>query len=122
MKSHNLALLALGALAAGPLACAQNATIVNARIAVGDGPVIENGSIVVQNGHIVSVQPGRPAQMMGTVIDATGMTALPGFIDGHKHITSGPLEKQQMADLIENGFTQVYSLEGGYTAWSESDD
>ena len=24
--------------------------------------------------------------------------------------------------LIENGFTQVYSLEGGYTAWSESDD
>jgi thiosulfate sulfurtransferase len=24
--------------------------------------------------------------------------------------------------LTENGFTQVYSLEGGYTAWSESDD
>lgn len=26
------------------------------------------------------------------------------------------------AFLIENGFTQVYSLEGGYAAWSESDD
>lgn len=111
MKSHNLTLLALGALAAGPLTFAQDATIINTRIAVGDGPVIENGSIVVQKGHIVSVQPGRPAQMVGTVIDATGMTALPGFVDGHKHITSGPLEKQQMADLIENGFTTV--LNGG---------
>jgi imidazolonepropionase-like amidohydrolase len=111
MRSHNLALLALGALAAGSLACAQDATIVNARIAVGDGPVIEHGSIVVQNGHIVSVQPGRPAQMVGTVIDATGMTALPGFVDGHKHITSGPLEKQQMGALIESGFTTV--LNGG---------
>lgn len=111
MKTHHLTLLAVGVLAAGPLAFAQDATIVNARIAVGDGPVIENGSIVVQNGHIVSVQPGRPAQMVGTVIDATGMTALPGFVDGHKHITSGPLEKEQMADLIGNGFTTV--LNGG---------
>lgn len=25
------------------------------------------------------------------------------------------------AFLTENGFTQVYSLDGGYTAWSESD-
>jgi thiosulfate sulfurtransferase len=26
------------------------------------------------------------------------------------------------AFLIEKGFTQVYSLEGGYTAWSDSDE
>ena len=26
------------------------------------------------------------------------------------------------AFLTENGFSQVYSLEGGYTAWSESDE
>ena len=37
MKSHHLTLLACGALTAGPLAFAQDATIVNARIAVGDG-------------------------------------------------------------------------------------
>jgi Amidohydrolase family len=37
------------------------------------------------------------------------MTAVAGFIDGHKHINTGPLEKEQMADLIENGFTTVLS-------------
>ena len=106
MKLHHLTLLTLGALTAGSLAFAQDATIVNARIAVGDGPVIEHGSIVVENGHIVSVQPGRPGRLVGTVIDGTGMTALPGFVDGHKHITSGPLEKQQMADLMRHNTAQ----------------
>jgi imidazolonepropionase-like amidohydrolase len=91
------------------LASAQTATIVGARIAVGDGPVIENGSIVVRDGKIVSVAPGRETKAIGTVIDAKGMTAVPGFIDAHKHINTGPLEKEQMADLIENGFTTVLS-------------
>jgi imidazolonepropionase-like amidohydrolase len=109
MKHHLLALFASAALAVAAPALAQDATIVNARIVVGDGPVIENGSIVVQGGKIVSVAPGAPAQRVGTVIDAKGMTATPGFIDAHKHINTGPLEKEQMADLIENGFTTVLS-------------
>jgi imidazolonepropionase-like amidohydrolase len=91
------------------MASAQTATILNARIAVGDGPVIENGSIVVRDGKIISVAPGREANPVGTVIDAKGMTAVAGFIDAHKHINTGPLEKEQMADLIENGFTTVLS-------------
>lgn len=109
MKHHLLALFASAALAVAAPALAQDATIINARIVVGDGPVIENGSIVVQGGKIVSVAPGAPAQRVGTVIDAKGMTATPGFIDAHKHINTGPLEKEQMADLIENGFTTVLS-------------
>src|ERR1051326_8827665 len=95
-------------------ASAQDATIINARIVVGDGPVIDNGSIVVRNGKIVSVAAGAPSQWVGTVIDARGMTATPGFVDGHKHIASNPMEKEQMADLIENGFTTV--LCGGGSA------
>jgi imidazolonepropionase-like amidohydrolase len=91
------------------LASAQTVTIVDARIAVGDGPVIEQGSIVVRDGKIVSVTPGREAQPAGTVIEAKGMTAVAGFIDAHKHINTGPLEREQMADLIENGFTTVLS-------------
>ena len=74
---------------------------------MGDGPVIENGSIIVRGGKIVSVAAGAPAQRVGTVIDAKGMTATPGFLDGHKHISAGPMEKDQMADLIEHGFTTV---------------
>lgn len=109
MKRPQVVLFASVALAAGHASWGQDATIVNARIAVGDGPVIQNGYIVVQNGRIVTVGPGRPTQVVGGVINASGMTAIPGLIDGHKHINTGPYEKEQMGDLIENGFTTVLS-------------
>jgi len=109
MKRFKLVLLAGIALAMAQAGWAQDATIVGVHIAIGDGPVIQNGHIVVQNGRIVAVGPGRPTQVLGTVIDGSGMTALPGLVDGHKHINSGRLEKEQMADLIENGFTTVLS-------------
>lgn len=96
-------------LAAAQAGWAQDATIVGVRIAIGDGPVIQNGHIVVQNGRIVAVGPGSPTRISGTVIDGNGMTAVPGLIDGHKHINTGRYEKEQMADLIENGFTTVLS-------------
>jgi imidazolonepropionase-like amidohydrolase len=109
MQRRNVALIVASSLLSFKMASAQTATILNARIAVGDGPVIENGSIVVRDGKIISVAPGREANPVGTVIDAKGMTAVAGFIDAHKHINTGPLEKEQMADLIENGFTTVLS-------------
>lgn len=102
--------LSLGLGCAGGVA-AQNAVIANARVVVGTGQVIEKGSIVVRDGRIVSVGAGAaPASARGLpVIDGTGMTATPGFIDAHKHINSGPNEKADMADLIEAGFTTVLS-------------
>jgi len=109
MQRRNVALIVASSLLSFKMASAQTATILNARIAIGDGPVIENGSIVVRDGKIISVAPGREANPVGTVIDAKGMTAVAGFIDAHKHINTGPLEKEQMADLIENGFTTVLS-------------
>ena len=96
-----------------PVAQAQDATVINARIVVGDGPVIADGYIAIQGGKIVTVSPGRPSQIAGTLVDGTGMTALPGFIDGHKHLDTSPLgEKEQMEDLIDNGFTTVLSALG----------
>lgn len=108
-----LTLLVACAHSAVQMARAQDATLFNARIVVGDGPVIPNGYITVQGGKIVTVAPGRPPQISGTPIDAAGMTALPGFIDGHKHLNTSPQgEKEQMQDLIENGFTTVLSALG----------
>ncbi len=109
MKRFQKAILVGVALAATPVGWAQDATIVDVRIAIGDGPVIQNGHIVVQNGRIVAVGPGLPTQVSGTVIDGRGMTAVPGLVDGHKHINTGRYEKEQMGDLIENGFTTVLS-------------
>jgi imidazolonepropionase-like amidohydrolase len=90
---------------------AQDATITNARIIGPNGSVIERGTIVVRGGKIVSVSAGEPAARAGATIDAKGMTAMPGFIDAHKHINTGPMEKEQMQSLLEAGYTTV--LAGG---------
>jgi imidazolonepropionase-like amidohydrolase len=115
--AHVFVCLTLGALAS---LSAQDLTITNARIVVGNGvgnvgngagsdAVIENGSILVRAGKIFSVTPGMPSAPSGRSIDAKGMTAMPGFIDGHRHINSGPNEKEQMQALPEAGYTTVLS-------------
>jgi imidazolonepropionase-like amidohydrolase len=107
VKRHSvLAGLALSALCS---VSAQDVTISNARIIVANGAVIERGSIVVRGGKIASVAPGAPSAPSGRTIDAKGMTALPGFIDAHKHINTGPDEKAQMQALLEAGYTTILS-------------
>jgi len=91
---------------------AQDLTITNARIIAANGTVIDRGSIVVRAGSIVSVGPGGPtgpALQGGTSIDARGMTAMPGFIDAHRHVNTGPNEAQQMQALLEAGYTTILS-------------
>ncbi len=88
---------------------AQDLTITNARIIGPNAMVIENGSIVVRAGKIASVTAGAPPATNGRVIDAKGMTAMPGFIDAHKHINTGPDEKAQMQSLLEAGYTTILS-------------
>ena len=88
---------------------AQDLTITNARIIASGGEVIDNGSIVVRAGRIVSVAPGAPATLTGTVVDAGGMTAMPGFIDAHRHFNTGPNEKEEMQAFLEAGYTTLLS-------------
>jgi len=101
-----LAFVMLGALA--PLS-AQDLTIANARIIGPNATVIERGSIVVRGGKIVSVAAGAPSSTSGKVIDAKGMSAMPGFIDAHRHINTGPSEKAQMQAQLEAGYTTILS-------------
>lgn len=109
MKRLTSALLAAGlAFAAAPLA-AQDLTITNAHIVVGNGQVIERGSIVVRGGKIESVAAGAPARTAGQVIDAKGMSAMAGFIDAHRHVNTGPEEKAQMQRQLEAGYTTILS-------------
>jgi imidazolonepropionase-like amidohydrolase len=90
-------------------ALAQDVAITNARIIVGSGQVIDSGTIVVRGGKIVSVSAGATNTQGLRVIDAKGMSAMPGFIDGHKHINTGPNEKAQMQSLLEAGYTTILS-------------
>jgi imidazolonepropionase-like amidohydrolase len=99
------ALLSAGA----ALLSAQDLVITNARIIVGSGAVINSGSIVVRGGKIVTVS-AAPASAAGVkTIDARGMSVMPGFIDGHRHINTGPNEKVEMQQLLEAGYTTILS-------------
>jgi len=88
---------------------AQDAAITNARIVVGNGTVIERGTIVVRRGQIQSVAAGQGDVAGLRTIDAKGMTAMPGLIDAHRHINTGPDEKAQMQALLEAGYTTILS-------------
>jgi imidazolonepropionase-like amidohydrolase len=90
-------------------AVAQDLTITNVRIIGPDATVVERGSIVVKGGKIVSAAAGRPAGASGKTIDAKGMTAMPGFIDAHRHFNTGPNEKAQMQAQLEAGYTTLLS-------------
>jgi imidazolonepropionase-like amidohydrolase len=105
--AHALA-CCLAALGAAPLA-AQDLTITNAHIVVGNGQVIDRGSIVIRGGKIESVAAGAPARTAGQVIDAKGMSAMAGFIDAHRHVNTGPEEKAQMQRQLEAGYTTILS-------------
>jgi imidazolonepropionase-like amidohydrolase len=110
MKAVLRAACLVGALLIAPgVSAAQDVAITNARIIVGSGQVINSGTIIVRGGKIVSVAAGAaPAQGL-RVVDAKGMSAMPGFIDGHKHVNN--YNAEQMKSLIEAGYTTV--LAGG---------
>jgi imidazolonepropionase-like amidohydrolase len=88
---------------------AQDVAITNARVIVGNGTVIPSGTVIVRGGKIVSVTAGAAATQGLKTIDAKGMSAMPGFIDAHRHINTGPNEKAQMQALLEAGYTTVLS-------------
>jgi imidazolonepropionase-like amidohydrolase len=98
---------------AAVLACAglgaQDLTITNARIIGPNATVIERGHIVVRGGKIAAVAAGAPRATAGRVMDAKGMSAMPGFIDAHRHVNTGPNEKAQMQALLEAGYTTILS-------------
>jgi imidazolonepropionase-like amidohydrolase len=109
VMGRNATILACLTLGAPALLPAQDLTITNARIIGANGTVIERGSIVVRAGKIVTVAAGGPAAPGGRTIDAKGMTAMPGFIDAHRHINTGPNEKAQMQAQLEAGYTTILS-------------
>ena len=108
IQAARIAITVLVALCARS-AAAQDVAITNARVIVGSGQVINSGTIVVRGGKIVSVAAG-PTNTQGLrVIDAKGMSAVPGYIDAHKHVNTGPNEAKEMQALLEAGYTTILS-------------
>jgi len=79
--------------------------IVNARVVTVSGGVIENGTVVIQNGKITAVGANAAAPSGAERIDATGLSVYPGMIDAATNL--GLTEVGQGAnatvDLVEVG-------------------
>src|SRR3954468_10665041 len=75
-------------------------------------PAAGGDTILADNGRIVSVGTASPASVESAdvVIDAGGMTAIPGLIDSHVHVTFGDYTPRQRAV----GYLESY-LHGGVT-------
>jgi imidazolonepropionase-like amidohydrolase len=94
-------------------AAAQNLVIQHARIIVGNGTVIDQGSILIRDGKIVSVMPGDANAAGATTIDAAGMSAVPGFIDAHRHIMPPRNGEEWLKTKAAANMQQF--LDAGYT-------
>jgi imidazolonepropionase-like amidohydrolase/ABC-type multidrug transport system permease subunit len=71
------------------LARSDTFLIRGARIFLGDGNVIENGSVLVRGGKIAEVYEGEgpdPKTLNAETVEAAGKTILPGLIDVHVHL------------------------------------
>jgi imidazolonepropionase-like amidohydrolase len=94
---------------------AQDLVITNARI-LDVGTDIVRGTIVIDDGRIVSVAAGAAAAGGRPTLDAGGRTVLPGYIDAHRHIINGDADRwfreqsvQRMQEFLDAGFTTLMS-------------
>ncbi|MFM9960633.1 MAG: amidohydrolase family protein, partial [Planctomycetaceae bacterium] len=81
-------LIALLTLPRGISAFAEPLVFRGARIHPVAGPVIENGTLVVNAGRIVDVGPSDKvtAPAGAKVLDVTGKVIIPGLVDSHSHL------------------------------------
>jgi imidazolonepropionase-like amidohydrolase len=103
-----LSVLVSSFLGARPL-LAQDLVVTNVRVVVGNGTVVNQGTVVIHGGRIAGVTAGAAASSGGQTIDGRGLTAMPGFIDAHRHVNTGPNEKEQMQQLLDAGYTTILS-------------
>jgi imidazolonepropionase-like amidohydrolase len=79
ISSCGFTAIALFAASASP-ALAQDVTITNAKLVIGDGSApVDGGTVVVKGGNIVYAGPASGAPAGGTVVDANGAWVTPGI-------------------------------------------
>jgi len=80
------ALLILFGLFISSFVYAETIAITNAKIYTMSGPVIEKGTVIIQDGKIQEVGAQVAVPQGARVIDGTGKVVLPGFIDANCHV------------------------------------
>src|SRR5690606_18534932 len=116
------ALLGASVLALAARAGAAELVIRNARLFDATGAAARDGvTITVRDGVIVAIGDPVAVGDDATVIDASGMTVLPGLIDAHVHLAAAPggairgdspaelnaLNQQHLRAYLANGVTTI---------------
>ena len=90
---------------------AQEIAIRGARILTMEGPPIQAGTILIRDGKIVALGPNLRVPSGARVVEAEGLTAMPGIIDAEGvapgHAIRG-LEGPMRAELIAGDFFDPY--------------
>lgn len=90
--------------------------IVGARIIDGTGAEpIEDGALVIRDERIEAVGGSGEVAIPedARVVDAAGMTAMPGLIDAHMHVGFGFGAVRRLQDCLARGTTTVANVTGG---------
>ena len=107
----------------------RTALIRDARLFLGDGTVIDQGSVLIKDGKIVEIYTG-PApdakSLRADSIEAAGKTLLPGLIDVHVHLASPglPISDPQFYQNPDGNFDRALAayLFSGVTAVKSAGD
>src|SRR5436190_22737365 len=85
-----------------------------------DPILVDNGSIIVQDATIAWVGPTRelpPVPPDADILDATGKTVLPGFVDSHTHLLfAGSREDEFERRLLGATYQEIAAAGGGINA------
>lgn len=100
----------------------QDILLKNGRLIIGDGAVIERGSVLIRDGLIAAVSTDEISVDLNTqIIELSGKTIMPALIDAHAHLgfqsaTSWGADNYSLENIIANleqyayyGFAAVLS-------------
>ncbi len=94
-----LSISVLAALIFPALVRAQRLAIRNVRILPVQGGVIDNGSILIENGKIKAIGPAIAIPSGFTVLDGGGATVMPGIVDANAHFGLRDTANEQASEV-----------------------
>lgn len=120
-----IVVIAAGALAVGSPGAAQDILVRNATVYTMDASgVIQNGDVLVRDGHITAVGTGLSAPPDVAVLEGDGWFVMPGMIDLHSHMTTqdergGGSDRHERGQRVNTGLRILDSVNPQY-GWLES--
>ena len=96
-------------------AAAQTIAITGGKVYTMTGPPIENGTVVITNGKIVSVGANVPIPSGAQRVDATGKLVTPGFINSATQL--GLVEIGQVSDTRDMQARGKDNIAASFTVW-----